>query len=77
MKKKKSQGDMPAGELKQVKDFLPPPQELFVPEETVKVTLALKKSSVDFFKEHARKHGAKYQKVIRDLLDRYAGHYAH
>ncbi|MBA2657149.1 MAG: hypothetical protein H0U70_09240 [Tatlockia sp.] len=33
---------------------LPPPDQLVLKEETVKVTLALTKESVDFFKEIAR-----------------------
>ena len=66
---------MPAGKLSRVADFLPPPEKLVLPEETVKVTIALKKSSVEFFKKEARKHHAKYQKMIRELLDRYASRY--
>lgn len=63
---------MPEGELTRVKDFLPPPDQLVMPEPTVKVTIALKKSSVEFFKKQAKKHHAKYQKMIRELLDHYA-----
>ncbi len=62
---------MPIGKLKIVKDFLPPPDQLVMPEETVKVTIALKKSSLDFFKREAQKHGTKYQKMIREVVDRY------
>lgn len=69
--KKVKYGDMPIGKIKVVKDFLPPPEELVMPEETVKVTLALTKSSLDFFKREAQKHGTKYQKMIRELVDRY------
>ncbi|MCB9799635.1 MAG: CopG family transcriptional regulator [Candidatus Omnitrophica bacterium] len=72
MKKIKSDQDMPEGELTRVKDFLPPPDQLVMPEPTVKVTIALKKSSVEFFKKQAKKHHAKYQKMIRELLDHYA-----
>lgn len=46
-----------------------------MPEETVKVTIALTKKSLDFFKREAKKHNAKYQKMIRDLVDRYASRY--
>ena len=67
--------DMPAGNLVRVKDFLPPPHELVMPEDTVKVTISLKRSSVEFFKRQARKHHAKYQKMIRELLDQYASKY--
>jgi len=49
MKKKIKYTKEPTGELKVIKDFLPPPDQLVVKEENVKVTIALKKSSVDFF----------------------------
>ena len=68
--------DMPVGKLIQVKDFLPPPEKLVMPQKTVKVTILLNKSSVDFFKNQANKHRAKYQKMIRNLIDQYAMRYA-
>jgi predicted DNA binding CopG/RHH family protein len=37
----------------------------------VKVTLALSKSSVEFFKSEASKHHTQYQRMIRRLLDSY------
>lgn len=51
---------------------LPAPAALVFEEETIKVTLALKKSSVEFFKREADKHQTKYQKMIRELVDKYA-----
>lgn len=75
MKKKKTNSDMPAGKLTQVRDFLPPPNELALPDETIKVTISLNRSSIEFFKQEAEKHGTKYQRMIRDVLDRYASHY--
>ncbi len=59
-----------------VADFLPAPEELAFREETVKVTIALSKASVDFFKQEAAKHQVSYQKMIRRLLDEYATHHA-
>ena len=76
MKKKTINHNMPIGKLTKVKDFLPPPSSLVVPEETVKVTISLKKASVEFFKHEAEKHSTKYQKMIRELLDRYATQYS-
>ncbi len=64
--------DMPIGKLTRVPNFLPPPSELVFPDDTVKVTLALTKSSLDFFKREAKKHKTKYQKMIREVVDRYA-----
>ena len=63
------------GEVRVVEDFLPSPDQLAFREETVKVTLALSKESVEFFKGEARKHGVSYQRMIRRLLDDYVGHY--
>lgn len=54
-----------------IKDFLPSPQELALKEETVKVTIALSKTSVNYFKKLASDHGTQYQKMIRRLLDEY------
>lgn len=62
--------------MTRIDDFLPPPEELVIPEETVKVTISLSKSSVDFFKHQARQHHTKYQKMIRQLVDRYATRYS-
>jgi hypothetical protein len=47
--------DEPLGELKAMKDFLPPPSELVLKEENVKIIKALSKSNVDFFKKEANK----------------------
>jgi hypothetical protein len=66
----------PLGKLKVVSDFLPPPEDLVFQEEGVKVTLALSKRSVDFFKRQALKHNTQYQRMIRRLLDAYAEHHA-
>ena len=76
MKKKIKYSDEEIGKVEIVKDFLPKPEELVFKEDTVKVTLNLSKSSVDFFKKIARQHGSQYQKVIRNLLDRYTSHYS-
>lgn len=66
----------PIGKLTRVDDFLPRPEELILPEETIKITLFLKKSSVDFFKHKAKECHTKYQKMIRELVNRYAAQYS-
>jgi predicted DNA binding CopG/RHH family protein len=63
--------DEPIGEVEIVADNLPSPEELAFREDTVKVTISLSRSSVEFFKVEARKHGTPYQKMIRRLLDVY------
>lgn len=68
--------DEPLGKLKIVSDFLPPPEELAIREESVKVTIALSKRSVEFFKREAARHGTQYQRMIRRLVDTYAGHHS-
>ena len=46
--------------------------ELVLKDDTVKVTLSLTKESVDFFKKEAKNYHTQYQKMIRNLLDKYA-----
>jgi len=75
MKSKTKYSDEPMGELRVVKDFLPSPDQLVLKEENIKVTLALKKSSIDFFKKTAREHHISYQRMIREVVDWYASHY--
>ena len=55
----------PVGPVRVVQDFLPPPEELVFREDAVKVTIALSKRSVEFFKAEARRHDTQYQKMIR------------
>ncbi|MBK7105291.1 MAG: CopG family transcriptional regulator [Ignavibacteriae bacterium] len=76
MKKKIKYSDEQLGEILIVKDFLPKPEDLVYKEETIKITLNLSKSSIEFFKQIAKKHGSQYQKVIRNLLDNYTSHYS-
>ena len=66
----------PLGNLRIIKDFLPPPNKLIMKEEPVKITMVLSKSSVQFFKKTAKKHHVPYQKLIRTLLDTYVAHHA-
>lgn len=61
----------PIGKVEVIPDFLPSPSELAFREEGVKVTLALSKKSVEFFKSEATKHQTQYQRMIRRLLDSY------
>ena len=76
MREKTTDLDKPIGKMTRVKDFLPKPEELAMPEETIKITLFLKKSSVVFFKRKADECHTKYQRMIRELLDRYAAQYS-
>lgn len=64
------------GKARVVQDFLPPPDELVFREEPIKVTIALSRRSVEFFKAQAARHHTQYQKMIRGLLDQYAEHYS-
>lgn len=75
MKSKTKYTEEPMGNLKVVKDFLPPPDQLVLKEDHVKVTLSLKKSSISFFKEQAKTQKTSYQKMIREVVDWYASHY--
>lgn len=75
MKKKIKYTREPIGQVRIVEDFLPRPEDLVLKDDTVKVTLSLTKSSVDFFKSEARKRRTPYQAMIRRLVDMYAGEY--
>lgn len=66
----------PLGKLEVVSDFLPSPEDLVFRDDGIKVTLALSKRSVEFFKTQAQKHNTQYQRMIRRLLDAYAEHHA-
>ena len=61
----------PLGDLQVIPDFLPAPEELVFQDDTVKITITLSRSSVEFFKREAKKHHTQYQKMIRRLLDVY------
>jgi hypothetical protein len=67
--------DEPLGDVKVVRDFLPPPEQLAFREEGIKVTLSLSKKSVEFFKSEAAKHHTQYQRMIRRLVDVYVESY--
>jgi hypothetical protein len=68
--------DEPLGDPRVVPDFLPRPEDLVFRDEGVKITIALSKRSVEFFKTEAQKHKTQYQRMIRRLLDAYAEHHA-
>ncbi len=75
MKRNDGYTDEPIGPLKVIKDFLPPPDQLILKEDGIKVTISLSKRSVNFFKTHARKSKIPYQRMIRRVLDEYANAY--
>ena len=58
----------PLGKLEVVADFLPRPEDLVFRDEGVKVTLALSKRSVEFFKAQAQKHNTQYQRMRAPAL---------
>jgi len=75
MKSKIKYTDEPMGDLEVVKDFLPPPDQLVLKEDRVKVTISLSKGSVEFFKKEAKKQRISYQKMIRRIIDVYTSQY--
>ncbi|MFZ2508915.1 MAG: hypothetical protein WAW79_10650 [Steroidobacteraceae bacterium] len=76
MKRNKGYTDEPLGRIKVIPNFLPPPEQLVLKDDGVKVTISLSQKSVDFFKAHARKSNTSYQRMIRRLLDEYAMRYS-
>jgi len=71
MTAKRKYSDGPIGDVETISDFLPSPEELAFREDTVKITIVLSKSSVEFFKDKALENNTAYQKMIRRLLDSY------
>lgn len=74
-RKETASEDKPVGKLTEVPDFLPPPHELAKAKATLIVTIGLDPETVSFFKKEAKKNGTKYQKMIREVLSRYAHHF--
>ncbi|OGJ85667.1 MAG: hypothetical protein A2268_16840 [Candidatus Raymondbacteria bacterium RifOxyA12_full_50_37] len=81
MSKNKGYSEAPpdvAAELERsvtVKDFLPSPDEIAAvlkKEETIPVTMKLKKRTVERYKRYAREKGIKYQTFVSAILDNYA-----
>ena len=75
MKRKMKYRNEALGRLEVVGDFLPPPDQLVLRDDGVKITISLSKRSVDFFKRQAARSKVPYQKMIRSLLDGYAKHH--
>ena len=58
-----------------VDDFLPSPQEIasmLKKDETIPVTMKLKRKTIKRYKEYAQKKGIKYQSFVSTVLDSYA-----
>ncbi len=75
MRNKIKYANEPMEKLKIIKDFLPPPDQLVLKEDKVKITISLSKGSVEFFKKEAKKQRTSYQKMIRRVLDFYSSQY--
>lgn len=67
--------DEQMGKTRRVDDCLPPPEELALKDDTIKITISLTRRSVEFFKQEAALRNTQYQKMIRSLLDEYAVHH--
>lgn len=81
MKKHKDYTNAPADIAEELEnsvpidDFLPSPQsiaESLRKQETVPVTMKLKKNTVNIYKRFAAKKGIKYQTFVSSVLDTYA-----
>jgi predicted DNA binding CopG/RHH family protein len=62
-------------EGEEIKDFLPPPDQLIRKTPKTKITITLNTRSVEFYKKYAAKHKVKYQNMINEILDLYAQKY--
>ena len=61
--------------LKIIKDFLPSPDELFLKEEKVKITIEVDVETYQFFQKLALSFNKKYQPLMREILKQYARKY--
>ena len=59
------------GVVKQVPDFLPLPSELNLKIRPTKISINLETDTIEYFKAEADKLGGSYQRMIRNLLNRY------
>jgi len=75
MKKHIQYKNEPIGEIKIVKDFLPPPEKLVFKRKNIKITMALDVESVNFFKKIAQRNHVPYQTMIRNLINSYVAKY--
>lgn len=62
-------------DMVRVPDFFPSLAELAGNAKKTRVTLELHKKDVDFFKKTAKKLGASYQQMIRNLVSQYAARF--
>ncbi len=77
MKKRRAiDEDMPVGKLRIIPDFLPSPEEIASSFKKQKVTLLIDQRSLDFFKARAKRLGAKYQQMMREVLSHYTLHHS-
>lgn len=75
MKKRINYTNEPIGDIKIVKDFLPPPEKLVFKKKSIKITMALDEDSVVFFKKIAQRNHVPYQTMIRNLINTYVAKY--
>lgn len=62
-------------DLKVIKDFLPSPDELFLKDEKVKITIEIDVETYQFFQKLALSFNKKYQPLMREILKQYARKY--
>jgi uncharacterized protein (DUF4415 family) len=62
-----------SGEI--VKDFIPSPDKLIFKAKKEKITIAIDTRSLEAFRGYAKKHNAKYQTMMNDVLGSYAEKY--
>ena len=58
-----------------IEDFLPSPDEFIRRSEKEKITIAIDKRSLNLYRQYAKKHNAKYQTMMNDILGSYADKY--
>ena len=74
-KSKRSYGDRPLGKLTIIEDDLPSPRVLAKAFETQRITMDIENDTLEFFRRQADTTGAKYQRLMREVLKSYANHH--
>lgn len=74
-KKRVVDTDKPIGKLFRMADDLPSPQELAKSIKVARITIMMSQASIDYFKQQARQHHTKYQRMMREVLDQYVAHH--
>jgi len=73
MKRRTVSADEPQGRLRAVRDELPPPRDLVPHEDCLQVVCTLGREAAEFYRLEAAKSGVPLHRLLRRLLESWAG----